>query len=476
MLCPSCRRQLERGASFCGSCGTPLNGGSAPLELVLADATRIPVVSEMTIGRAPGASLVLSDPSVSRVHARITADAVLEDAGSSHGTWLDGVRVTGPSPLHDGAKIRLGDAELRVERRREVAEAGRTIVVRAGASLLVPSVGAAGGHLDALRDAPAGALGLRAQAARRVRGTQALGAEGPSDRRVPAALGQRRVRLRAARRLVLAGRADRARRAALRRHRAGAAGAAADRPRRARVPGRRGRRPAAGGGAGGAPAAAVQAAREDVQVHRAGDREALPRGRLGVLHQARADRARGADRARHRRVRVPDRRPLRDAVRGRVEVRLGRSRVPARAVRRGRGARDRARVDDGVVRAPDRARGAEGDRDLPVRVRGHLGGVVRDAPAADRGVGRGPGLGLRAGRSVRAVRAAAARRASSATSSSTSRSRRTSAGSSTSTRSSSATATTSSSTGCRSRGCGGARRSSSSAGSRARAPRPTRRC
>ena len=146
MLCPSCRRQLERGASFCGSCGTPLNGGSAPLELVLADATRIPVVSEMTIGRAPGVSLVLSDPSVSRVHARITADAVLEDAGSSHGTWLDGVRVTGPSPLHDGAKIRLGDAELRVERRREAAEAGRTIVVRAGASLLVPSVGAPEGN------------------------------------------------------------------------------------------------------------------------------------------------------------------------------------------------------------------------------------------------------------------------------------------------------------------------------------------
>src|SRR4051812_49966593 len=96
----------------------------------------------MTIGRAPGASLVLADPSVSRVHARISADAVLEDAGSSHGTWLDGVRVTGPSPLHDGAKIKLGDLELRVERRRDTAEAGRTIVVRPGASLLVPSVGA----------------------------------------------------------------------------------------------------------------------------------------------------------------------------------------------------------------------------------------------------------------------------------------------------------------------------------------------
>jgi hypothetical protein len=133
VLCPSCRRQLERGASYCGSCGTPLNGASAPLELVLADATRVPVVGELTIGRAPGVSLLLSDPSVSRMHARITADAVLEDAGSSHGTWLDGERVTGPARLHDGARIRLGDAELRVERRRESTEAGRTIVVQAGA-------------------------------------------------------------------------------------------------------------------------------------------------------------------------------------------------------------------------------------------------------------------------------------------------------------------------------------------------------
>jgi putative peptide zinc metalloprotease protein len=141
LLCRTCRRQLERGASYCGSCGTPLNGASAPLELVLGDHTRVPVVSEMTIGRAPGATLVLGDPSVSRLHARISAGGELEDAGSSHGTWLDGVRVTGPSPLHDGALIRLGDAELRVERRRDAFEAGRTMVVRPGASLLVPAVG-----------------------------------------------------------------------------------------------------------------------------------------------------------------------------------------------------------------------------------------------------------------------------------------------------------------------------------------------
>src|SRR4051794_4315806 len=100
----------------------------------------------MTIGRAPGASLVLSDPSVSRVHARISANAEIEDAGSSHGTYMDGVRVTDPLPLRDGAKIRLGDAELRVERRRDAAEAGRTIVVAPGAQapVLMPAPPAAG--------------------------------------------------------------------------------------------------------------------------------------------------------------------------------------------------------------------------------------------------------------------------------------------------------------------------------------------
>jgi len=37
--------------------------------------TSAAVLSEMTIGRAPGATLVLSDPTVSRVHARISEGA-----------------------------------------------------------------------------------------------------------------------------------------------------------------------------------------------------------------------------------------------------------------------------------------------------------------------------------------------------------------------------------------------------------------
>ena len=148
MLCPSCRRQLERGVGYCGSCGAPQAGETAPLELVLGDRTRVPVVTEMTIGRAPSSTLRIDDPTVSRVHARISGNgggaAVLEDAGSSHGTWVDGSRISGPIQLRDGIKVRLGDQELLVERRRDQSEAGRTIVVRAGASLVVPATGPPG--------------------------------------------------------------------------------------------------------------------------------------------------------------------------------------------------------------------------------------------------------------------------------------------------------------------------------------------
>jgi pSer/pThr/pTyr-binding forkhead associated (FHA) protein/Zn-dependent protease len=121
------------------------------LELVLPDRTRVPLLGEMTIGRAPGSTVQLEDPGVSRRHARISVNAhgsgqvVLEDAGSSYGTWLDGRRLDGPSPLGDGSRIRMGDQDLVVERQRGEDEAGRTVVVQPGESLLVPAAGGRAG-------------------------------------------------------------------------------------------------------------------------------------------------------------------------------------------------------------------------------------------------------------------------------------------------------------------------------------------
>ena len=105
----------------------------APLELVLPDRRRFPLDAELIIGRSQASTVRLADPSVSRVHARIrpgaAGDAVLEDAGSTYGTWLDGRRVNAPTLLRAGARIRVGEQELVVARRPGDGEAGHTVVV-----------------------------------------------------------------------------------------------------------------------------------------------------------------------------------------------------------------------------------------------------------------------------------------------------------------------------------------------------------
>jgi pSer/pThr/pTyr-binding forkhead associated (FHA) protein/Zn-dependent protease len=139
-ICPTCRRQIDRSAPFCPLCGAARSGTESTFDLVLDGHTRIPVVSELTIGRGPGNAVRLTDPTVSRQHALIRpathgVGPVLQDAGSSYGTWVDGRRLDGPLVLRDGARIEFGDHEATVERRRDEAEAGRTVVVPPGASV-----------------------------------------------------------------------------------------------------------------------------------------------------------------------------------------------------------------------------------------------------------------------------------------------------------------------------------------------------
>jgi putative peptide zinc metalloprotease protein len=144
VLCRSCRRQITRGVTTCGFCGRPLPGAAPPFELVLAEGTRVPLSDELTIGRGPGNSIRIDEPTVSRQHARIRPAAggyEIEDAGSSYGTLVDGRRLTAPAPLADGTLISLGDVDVRIERRRSEDEAGRTIVVSAGSVLDVSATG-----------------------------------------------------------------------------------------------------------------------------------------------------------------------------------------------------------------------------------------------------------------------------------------------------------------------------------------------
>jgi len=67
----------------------------------------------LTLGRDPSSSIVISDPQVSRRHARIMQQSgfmVIEDLGSTNGTYINGMRLTGPHALANGDVIGLGEA------------------------------------------------------------------------------------------------------------------------------------------------------------------------------------------------------------------------------------------------------------------------------------------------------------------------------------------------------------------------------
>ena len=67
----------------------------------------------LTIGRDPGNSIVINDPQVSRQHARIAHQGglmVIEDLGSTNGTFINGMRLTGPHALTNGDAIGLGES------------------------------------------------------------------------------------------------------------------------------------------------------------------------------------------------------------------------------------------------------------------------------------------------------------------------------------------------------------------------------
>ena len=101
------RKQKVRGTKLVVIDG-PLVGTIVPLE-----------GQQVTIGRAPDSTIVIDDDYASSRHARVYESEgswVVEDLGSTNGTWIDRVRITTPTVLPVGAPLRIGRSTMQIQK------------------------------------------------------------------------------------------------------------------------------------------------------------------------------------------------------------------------------------------------------------------------------------------------------------------------------------------------------------------------
>lgn len=97
-----------------------LRSRKASTRLVITDGllqgTVIPLgTSAIIIGRAPDAAVVLDDDFVSTHHAQLSPNGnhwIVEDLGSTNGTWIDRTRITVPTVLQPGVPLRIGRTSM----------------------------------------------------------------------------------------------------------------------------------------------------------------------------------------------------------------------------------------------------------------------------------------------------------------------------------------------------------------------------
>jgi pSer/pThr/pTyr-binding forkhead associated (FHA) protein len=133
ITCPVCGTVNTGGDQYCADCGFLLSSaltdeGELKPDEDLGDMPKLVDASSgrefalnpgvNTVGRQD-ADVLLSHPTVSRSHAKLTvADGIftLEDTGSTNGTFLDGAKVEPGQPveINDGAEITFGSVALRL--------------------------------------------------------------------------------------------------------------------------------------------------------------------------------------------------------------------------------------------------------------------------------------------------------------------------------------------------------------------------
>ena len=96
--CPACHGEIAASASFCRACGTALSPAKRHIRSWL-------------VGHAADCDIVVTNPTVSRHHCRLTRDGegfLLEDLGSTNGTFVNGEKIAAPTRVGREDAVTLG--------------------------------------------------------------------------------------------------------------------------------------------------------------------------------------------------------------------------------------------------------------------------------------------------------------------------------------------------------------------------------
>ena len=111
----------------------PADSAPASTPALTAATSPVKIVGdEFHIGRGEGPDLELTGRTVSRTHARIVVkddEFVLEDLGSSNGTFLNGSKITGAVPLPNGSEVQFGQGGPKVRLEFSFGPGQKTVMI-----------------------------------------------------------------------------------------------------------------------------------------------------------------------------------------------------------------------------------------------------------------------------------------------------------------------------------------------------------
>ena len=117
------RGTLKRSQKKAAKAAAKSSGGRAARLVVLEPAERrgltFAIAGEITLGRDPASTIVVDDDAfVSQTHLRVfdyDGQPMVEDLGSTNGTYHNGVKLNGAKLLHPGDRLQIGTTVIEAQ-------------------------------------------------------------------------------------------------------------------------------------------------------------------------------------------------------------------------------------------------------------------------------------------------------------------------------------------------------------------------